>query len=63
MLLFQQVEEDAERWTKYLSEEYNLDQEMLLDSFRVIKTMDEKQMYASIELLKNLLSYHISMRG
>ena len=63
ILSVQQVEEDAERWTKYLSEEYNLDQEMLLDSFRVIKTMDEKQMYASIELLKNLLSYHISMRG
>ena len=43
ILSVQQVEEDAERWTKYLSEEYNLDQEMLLDSFRVIKTMDENR--------------------
>lgn len=63
ILSIQQVEEDAECWTKYLSKEYDLDQKMLLESFSAIKTMNEKQMYASIELLKNLLSYYISMRG
>mgnify|MGYP000443200806 FL=1 len=34
---------------------------MLLKNFKVIQTMDEDQMNASIELLKDLLSYHFAM--
>ena len=49
--------EDADKWAKYLSREYQLDESMLLKNFKVIQTMDEDQMNASIELLKDLLSY------
>ncbi|MCR1980283.1 hypothetical protein NSA40_20970, partial [[Clostridium] innocuum] len=53
--------EDADKWAKYLSREYQLDESMLLKNFKVIQTMDEDQMNASIELLKDLLSYHFAM--
>lgn len=50
--------EDAASWAKYLSKEYQLEEEMLLNNFKVIKTMNENQMNISIDLLKNLLEYH-----
>ena len=53
--------EDADKWAKYLSREYQLDESMLLKNFKVIQTMDEDQMNASIELLKDLLSNHFAM--
>lgn len=53
--------EEADKWAKYLSQEYQLDEDMLLKNFKIIQTMDENQMNASIELLKNLLTYHFAL--
>ncbi len=60
-VLAEKQKEEADKWVSYLSEEYRLNADMLLKNFKVIKTMNEEQMNASIELLKDLLSYHFAM--
>lgn len=60
-VLAQKQMEEADKWAKYLSKEYQLDEAMLLRNFKIIQTMDEDRMNASIELLKDLLSYHFAM--
>lgn len=52
--------EDAEAWADYLSTTYQLERGMLLKNYRVIKTMSEEQMNASIRLLKELIAYYVS---
>lgn len=59
-ILAQKQKEEADRWANYLSSEYKLDEDMLLHNFKVIKTMDESEMNASIQLLKDLLNYHFT---
>ena len=59
-ILAQKQKEEADRWANYLSSEYKLDEDMLLHNFKVIKTMDESEMNASIQLLKDLLNYHLT---
>lgn len=60
-VLAEKQKEEADKWVNYLSKEYQLNADMLLKNFKVIKTMNEDQMNASIELLKDLLSYHFAM--
>lgn len=60
-ILAQKQMEEAEQWSRYLSHEYNLQEDMILRNFKVIQTMNEKQMRASIELLKDLIEYHFAM--
>lgn len=52
--------EDAEAWADYLSKTYQVERSMLLKNYKVIKTMSEKQMNASIRLLKDLIAYYFS---
>lgn len=59
-ILAQKQKEEAARWASYLSDEYKLDEKMLLHNFKVIKTMNEAEMNASIQLLKDLLNYHFT---
>ena len=59
-ILAQKQKEEADRWANYLSSEYILDDGMLLHIFKVFKTMDESEMNASIQLLKDLLNYHFT---
>lgn len=61
-ILAEKQREEADQWAKYLSREYRLNEEMLLRNFKVIQTMNEKQMKASIELLKDLIDYHFAMQ-
>lgn len=60
-ILAQKQVEEAEKWAKYLADEYDLNEQMLLRNFKIIQTMDEGQMNASIELLKNLLAYQFAI--
>ena len=60
-IIAQKQMEEAEQWAKYLAKEYTLNEDMLLHNFKVIHTMNEAQMKASIELLKDLIDYHFAM--
>lgn len=60
-ILAQKQMDEADTWAKYLAKEYQLNEEMLLRNFKIIQTMDEKQMKASIALLKGLIAYHFAM--
>ncbi|MEG0273662.1 PocR ligand-binding domain-containing protein [Amedibacillus sp. YH-ame10] len=60
-IIAQKQMEEAEQWAKYLSKEYKLNEDMVLRNFKVIHTMNEAQMKASIELLKDLIDYHYAM--
>ena len=53
--------EEAPDWIAYLADTYNLDKDMLLHNYNRIRVMDEMQMSASIQLLQNLLYYHLQM--
>lgn len=59
-ILGQKQLDEADVWADYLAKEYKLDEGMLLNNFKVIKTMNERQMNASIELLKDLIAYHFT---
>lgn len=60
-ILSNKQKEEADEWAKYLAKEYQLNEEMLLRNFKIIQTMNEAQMKASIELLKDLIQYHFAM--
>lgn len=60
-ILAKKQREEANAWANYLAKEYQLNEEMLLRNFKIIKTMNEAQMKASIELLKDLVQYHFAM--
>ena len=53
--------EEADQWAQYLAKEYGLNEEMLSHNFKIIHTMNERQMQASIGLLKDLIAYHFAM--
>ena len=52
---------EADQWAQYLAKEYGLNEEMLSHNFKIIHTMNERQMQASIGLLKDLIAYHFAM--
>lgn len=60
-ILAKKQREEAASWTKYLAEEYDLNEQMLLRNYDCVMTMNEEQMHASIELLKSLMSYYFTI--
>lgn len=57
----QKQKEEADLWSSYLSKEYDLSKEMIMKNLANVETLDEGQMHASIELLKNLVAYYLVM--
>lgn len=51
--------EEADIWADYLSKEYHINRDMIYENYRKNKTMNENQMTSSIQLLKDLLRYHL----
>lgn len=60
-ILAKKQREEADVWAKYLAKEYDLNEQMVLRNYGNILTMNEEQMHASIELLKNLMTYYFTM--
>ena len=60
-ILSQRQLEEADEWTAYLSKEYELPKDMIKNNFQVMAVMNESQMNASIQLLKDLVSYHLAL--
>lgn len=60
-IIAQKQMEEANQWAQYLAKEYGLNEEMLSHNFKIIHTMNERQMQASIGLLKDLIAYHFAM--
>lgn len=54
--------EEADMWSDYLSKEYHVNRDMIYANFRRNKTMNEDQMMSSIQLLKDLLRYHLNFQ-
>lgn len=54
--------EEADMWAAYLSSEYHVSKELMLETFKSNKTMNEDQMMSSIQLLKDLLRYHLDFQ-
>lgn len=59
-ILSQKQKDECDTWVSYLSKQYDLNKEKLKENFEIIATMDQAQMDASIELLNNLIVYHIA---
>lgn len=57
-ILSQKQKEEADSWSRYLAKEYDLDQKSIKQNFSIVTTMSEKQMNASICLLKDLVKYY-----
>ena len=53
--------EDSETWVSYLSKEYDLSKELIKNNFEVVTTMSEEQMQATIQLLKDLITYNLAI--
>lgn len=60
-ILAEKQKEEADYWAEYLSKEYDLSREMIRKNLEVVTTMNEEQVYASIKLLKDLISYNLEV--
>lgn len=52
--------EESDKWTEYLSSEYDVSPVTIKNTFEVITVMDEKELHASVQLLKDLVNYQLS---
>lgn len=52
--------EERDAWSSYLAKTYGVSHDIMEQTLKVIKVMDEDKVNASIELLKHLIQYHFS---
>lgn len=52
--------EESDKWTEYLNQEYNVSPSIVKNTFEAITVLNEKELAASIQLLKDLINYHFS---
>ena len=47
--------EESDQWTEYLNQEYNVSPSVVKNTFEAITVLNEKELAASIQLLKDLI--------
>lgn len=53
--------EESDKWVKYLSEQYDVAAATIKNTFEVITVFNEKELKASVRLLKDLVDYHLNI--
>ena len=53
--------EESDQWTEYLSKTYDVSASVIKNTFEVVTVMNEVELNAAVQLLKDLVDYRLSI--